>query len=207
MIARVGLVCLFALSLGACATPKLPLTSMEEVTYLPGAQIPDSKVRGSEILEVRTLAKKEENGDHSTSEVEVAGAKCLIKSDHYTATLITPAGLRVPLYGYQTPQLSIECVKEGYNKSVAGWAPYNKTMMDRLNTAQAGGLLGVLVIAAYNAASDETNDEFQYLNPKVLLSQSDKSVETIVAPKSMEHVSAIQPIKPTGPLPSATAVR
>ncbi|WP_413206463.1 hypothetical protein [Rhodospirillum sp. A1_3_36] len=193
MIARVGFLCLIAVSLGACSTPKLPLASMEEVTYLPGAKTPDSTVHGSEIIEVRTLAKKPENGDHSTSEIEVAGANCLVKSDHYTATLVTPAGLRVPLYGYQTPELSIECSKSGYNKTIAAWAPYNKTMMDRLNMAQGGGLLGVLVIAAYNAASDETNDEFQYHDPRVLLTRSDKPDETKDPAPAQPNAAAAKP--------------
>ena len=181
---------LAVLVLAACAEKRMPLTSVAEVQHNE-PQVGDTTLmrRGSQIVEVRTFVRKLKSDEEVakatfstgevegpgqtrvTEEIEIAEATCILKGDRFAAEVVTPAGVRVPLYGYQSGALTLECSKDGFEPGIAVVEPYNKTFAERRQGAAGGGLLGALLIEIINAASDETNDEFEYWFTPVILEE------------------------------------
>lgn len=169
------------ISVAACAPNRLPLTAVVEVEQANGqiggdvyadrrasGEVVPSQ-RGSQIFEVRTVIEVVNSENKSTSESEIEGADCLLEGDGFSAKVVTPTGVRVPLYGYRTGELTLECSKDGYGPAIAIAETYNKTFAERQSGATSGGLLGVLIVSLINAASDETDDEFEYADEPVRL--------------------------------------
>ncbi len=166
----------------------MPLTSIADVQHDEGLTASGFLPHhGSQIVEVRTFMKKDKSDDdvvevaastgegeasgsgQTTNQVEVSGAECVLRGDRFAAEVVTPAGVRVPLFGYQTGELTLECSKDGFESGIAVVKIYNKTFAERNANAASGGLIGVLVIGLFNAVSDQSNDEFEYLDTPVVL--------------------------------------
>jgi hypothetical protein len=168
----------------------MPLATIADVELAQTQSFADfAPQRGSQIVEVRTFVTKalsqeelaaaeNSTGESDTSgvkpltdEVEIGGATCVLRGDKFSAEIVTPAGVRVPLYGHRTGDLTLECAKEGFAPAVTVVSPYNKTFAERRANAASGGLLGALIIEVINAASDETNDVFEYPFTPVLMKE------------------------------------
>lgn len=167
---------LLVLTLAGCAKP-LEVGSITEIKPPPGAQgldlyaarraagdkVPD--FAGDQIVEVRTYAATESGswGD------EFAGAACTLKARDYSVSLTTPAKVRVPVFRAQSSPLAAECQKEGFAPTVSEVGVYDLTKEQRLNSAAGAGAMGILFMAAVNAASDETTHDFAYPLVRVVM--------------------------------------
>lgn len=199
---RIAGLLLIAVGLAACAVPKLPLTDVAVIKAPDGSAdgmdiysgrraagetVP--QLRGNQIIEVRTYLPRIDDFGNEVAGQEIAGASCEAILDTHRATVRTPGGVHVPLYGYVTAPMSLECEMPGFGKSIVVAQPYNKTISDRRASTSAagagGGLLGVLVatviVEGINAASDETNDEFVYAVPPILMRKGAAAATTETA--------------------------
>ena len=175
----------------ACATNKAPLKMTKTVTptspiengdyyakrRAAGEDLPER--RGSEFIEIRTYHKvaTEKNGQKSTKREELTDVNCILKGDGFRAEFITPAQIEVPDYGYASSSLRIECKHPGYNTAFHNTKPYDIDKESRMNSSTSGGLLGVFVVAAINAADDEKNNNFGYRPADILLIKKEEASE------------------------------
>jgi hypothetical protein len=182
------------MTLAACAAPKLPLNDISDIQTPEGISTADPYEqarasgqdiplkRGTEIIEVRTYEKTPDPKNHSNTVKEISGAKCTVKSDVYSSVVETPGGVRVPLYGIRTPELSVTCKKQKYKDVTTVYRTFNKTEADRYRKYQSAGLIGLLISSAVNAADDDTDDEYNYMMPQIILTPvTDKSETKQVA--------------------------
>ena len=197
----IGLVLLLA-GLSACGTPPLPLADVAVIKAADGStdgmdiyavrraageQVP--ALRGNQIVEVRTYLPKTNDFGQEVPGQEIAGALCDVILDNHRAQVRTPGGVHVPLYGYQTAAFSVECQLDGFKKAIVVAQPFNQTIAQRRAAAGAaagsagllGALVAVVVVEGINAASDETNDEFRYALPPVLMRQGTGTVQATAA--------------------------
>lgn len=166
---------LAVLVLAACAKP-LEVGSVTEIKPPPGTigtdiyaarrasgeKVPD--FAGDQIVDVRSYAVKE--GEMAP---EIAGARCKLSTGDFSADLTTPAKVRVPIYRNQSSPIAVKCEKEGFKPKLTEVAVFNATDEARLNGAAGAGAGGVLFAALWNAADDDTNDEFKYPTARVEL--------------------------------------
>src|SRR5262245_38555429 len=103
-------------TLAGCAAPGLAVTTVSDIRSTNGARgldvyaerrrsgdkVPDFS--GDQIMEVRTYKPQE---DSDMAGEEFAGAKCSVKARDYTAAVVTPARVRVPIYRLQSSPLSV----------------------------------------------------------------------------------------------------
>jgi hypothetical protein len=164
------------LLLAGCAKP-LEVGSITEIKPPPGTQgvdiyasrraagekVPD--FAGDQLMEVRTFAQTEGGGSGD----EFAGAQCKVSSRDFSADVTTPAKIRVPVYRAQSSPLAVQCTKDGFKPKLAEVAVFNETKAGRMQSAGNGGLIGVLMVTAINAASDETTHDFKYPVARVLM--------------------------------------
>ncbi len=129
-----------------------------------GEKTPD--FRGDQFVTVRTVIYEE--GVLPGFRKEITGAQCEIKSAEFSAKLTTPAKVQVPIYGYKTGEIAVICKADGYKDGVETVRSMNKTKNDRLTAGSNAGLVGLVFMAAVNAASDEKKHVFLY--PDVFLS-------------------------------------
>ena len=167
-----------ALSLVAgCAAPRAPLKSVVSVTgpsgqvggdvyesrRATGEDLPPFK--GDQVLEIRTDDATKDRDDKTR---EIIGADCVVKGDIFSAKVTTPSGVRIPLYGHRSTELTVECTHPDYQPMIARLEPYNHSKHERQSAARAQpGLLGLavgaLVSGIYEATvNDVENDIFKY---------------------------------------------
>ena len=163
----------------ACAEKPLPLADVQQLKAADGsygqdiygkrraAGEPVPVMRGNQLLEIRSYTVKEGDFGTEVRDKEIAGAECLVQAEDASATVRTPGAMHIPLYGYRTPAISIACRKDGFANAIVPVRTYNVTQSDRAAVGAQGGLIGVLVTAAINAASDETNDVYNYVAPDI----------------------------------------
>ena len=178
------------LFLTACAGTKyLPVSSVSDikplVPYAEGVDIYAGKrsrgeevpaFQGDQLVQVRSYAKQAIEGKTKKKEVEFAGAQCSLEGSGFEANVITPASLRVPLYGYASSKLVLRCNAENYESVVRTVSPFNKTKTDRYqatsvnnaNLGLVGSVVGSLFVSAINAASNEKKHVFNYPLIKVV---------------------------------------
>lgn len=173
--------CAVATLLGACGPKPLPLADVKQLQAADGsygqdifgkrraAGEPVPTMRGNQLLEVRTYNVEDGSFGNEVAGTEIAGAECQVRAEDAATNVRTPGAVHVPLYGYRTPAISVVCTREGYANAITPIRTYNRTQAERAAAGSQGGLIGVLVTAAINAASDETNDVFNYVQPRILL--------------------------------------
>jgi len=171
---KLALTSFAALFLAACAQnkPAAPLGGVSSVTMIKTDDDHYKKLaenyKGEQTFEVRTVHS--EGGDAWTAPPEITGATCEVKHEYFTASVVTPHAIRVPLYGSQTREFTVTCEKNGFQQSVQIIGPYNVSQANRTGTGvQAAGLLGLLVAQMINEASDPEDDQFEYLPVAVRL--------------------------------------
>jgi hypothetical protein len=161
--------------LGGCAAPALEVASVTEIrsstgsrgidVYEPKRRV-DSAVpefAGDQLVEVRTYKDTEEG------QVELAGATCSLSATGFSATMRTPAKVRVPLYREKSSTLAVTCEMPGYQKRMVTVAPFDATRASRLASSGSGGLIGVVVVAAVDAMADNSKNDWRYPLARVLL--------------------------------------
>ncbi len=169
-----GLVILGGCCLGGCAAPLAvnTVTDIRSSTGSRGIDVYEPKRRtdasvpefaGDQLVEVRTF----QNSDHG--EVEMAGASCSLAATDFSATMTSPAKVRVPLYRGQSSTLAVTCQKPGFQKRMVTVAPYDATRQSRLASGANGGLIGAVVVAAVDAAADNTKNDWRYPVAKVVM--------------------------------------
>lgn len=176
MRVKAAIAALMGLVLTGCAKP-LEVASITEIKPPPGSQgldiyasrrnagekVPD--FAGDQVVDVRSYVMSEGGGTGD----EFAGATCELKSRDFSVNLTTPAKVRVPIYRAQSSPLTVQCQKDGFEPKLAEASVFNVTKEERLQQGASGGVVGVLFVAAINAASDETTHDFAYPTIKVLM--------------------------------------
>ena len=119
---------------------------------------------GDQLVEVRTYVYEDGKGN-----VEVPGASCSLSAAEYSATMTSPAKVRVPLYRGKSSALAVRCEKPGYKKRLITVNVYDVTRSQRYAGAAGGGLLAVVAVAAIDAMSDNSKNEWRYPIAKVVL--------------------------------------
>ena len=169
--------------LAGCAKP-LEVASISEIKPPPGSQGLDvyasrrqagekvPEFAGDQIVEIRSYSANEGGGQG----VEISGAKCKVSAGDFSADVVTPAKLRVPNYRYQTSPLAVSCEREGYKAHMAEVAVVDATANQRLASGANAGLVGLVFMAAVNAASDETTHEFRYPQASIIMEPTSKTV-------------------------------
>ena len=166
---------LVAALLAGCATP-LEVGSITEIKPATGAKGVDvyepkrlagvvtPEFAGDQLLEVRTFTVKSGAG-----EVELSGVACTLNAADFSATMQTPAKVRVPLYRQQSSTLAISCEMPGYKKKMITVAAVDITREKRMSSAATGGLVGLVTVSAIDAFSDNTKNAWEYPRTKVVL--------------------------------------
>jgi hypothetical protein len=172
---RPHLLLVLVVALGGCASPGLEVASVTEVrsstgsrgidVYEPkrhaGSSVPE--FAGDQLVEVRTYKNTDEG------QIELAGATCSLSATGFSASMRTPAKVRVPLYREKSSTLAVTCEMPGYQRRMVTVAPYDATRASRLGSSGSGGLIGVLVVAAIDAAADNSKNDWRYPGARVLL--------------------------------------
>ena len=166
---RVAIIVVVACTMAGCAAQPLEVSSVTSIKPLNGATGTDIYAHqraagaevpafgGDQLLEVRTYTYPEDEG-----RVEMAGADCTVSAGSFTASMTTPAKVRVPLYRNQSESLSVQCEKAGYKKRMITLKAFDKTRADRFGSmtsaGAAGGIIGVVTTAAVAGIVDATSD-------------------------------------------------
>jgi hypothetical protein len=175
----VGLACL-----GGCAQPLAVanVTDIKSGTGSRGVDVYEPKRRsgaavpefaGDQLVEVRTYKQIDGEG-----EVEFPGAHCSLSAADFSASMQSPAKVRVPLYRGQSSTLAVTCEMAGFQKRMVTVAPYDATRSSRLSSAGGGGLIGVLVVATVDAMADNSKNEWRYPLARVVLEPLPKEKRT-----------------------------
>ncbi len=181
---RVASIVIVACAMAGCAAQPLEVSSVTSIKPLNGATGTDVYAQqraagadvpawgGDQLLEVRTYERKEDEG-----RVEMAGSDCTVSAGSFTASMTTPAKVRVPLYRNQSESLSVQCKKAGYKDRMITLKAYDKTRADRFRTMTSagagGGIIGVVATAAVagivDASSDNTANVWHYPTAQIEL--------------------------------------
>lgn len=119
---------------------------------------------GEQLLEVRTYTVR-----HPAGTIELSGASCSLDAADFSATLQTPAKVRVPLYRQQSSPLAIVCELPGYKKKKVTVAVVDADVEKRAASSATGGLFGLISVAAIDALADESKSVWEYPVTKVIL--------------------------------------
>ena len=169
-----GLVLLGGCCLGGCATP-LAVTTVTDIrssTGSRGIDVYEPKRRtdasvpeyaGDQLVEVRTYQNS------GQGEEEMAGATCSLAATGFSATMTSPAKVRVPLYRGQSSTLAVTCQMPGFQKRMVTVAPFDATRASRLASGSGGGLIGAVVVAAVDASADNSNNDWRYPVARVVM--------------------------------------
>ena len=172
---RYGAVALLVLLVGACSKPLevAEVTNIKSKTGSSGLDVHQAarsagqdapEFAGDQLAEVRAYHQVDGKG-----QVELAGVPCHLSTAHFEAKLTTPAKVRVPLYRGKSSDLAVSCKKPGYISRLVTVRALDITRSQRLNSGANAGLVGLLVVAAIDAASDNTKNDWKYPPVKVLL--------------------------------------
>jgi hypothetical protein len=170
---------------GGCATP-LEVASITDVrsntgsrgidVHEPKRQAGHSSVpefAGDQLVEVRTYKSTADQG-----EVEIAGATCTLSAADFSATMQSPAKVRVPLYRAQSSALAVACEMPGFQRRLVTLEAYDSTRQSRLASSGNGGLIGVIAVAAVDAMADNTKNDWRYPIARVVLEPGTSAAET-----------------------------
>jgi len=170
IITLVAAGCAKPLEVGSITPIKSNTGSQGLDVYEPKRQSGQSapEFAGDQLIEIRSFHYLKEKG-----EVEIPGATCDLSAAMYSATMVTPAKVRVPLYRGQSSALSVSCKKQGYKDKMITVNAFDATRANRYASASGGGLAGVAVVAVFDALSDNTKNDWRYPIAKVVLEQDE----------------------------------
>jgi hypothetical protein len=151
------------LVLSACATPAPVTTEPVNVTVTDNSK--NYGTQGIEPIYVRTFIDLE-----GEPKKEVTNVACVVTGDGFKASVVTPGLLNMPDRGNGSKAANITCTKGDETRSAA-IQPYNKTSKRMMNAGEQGGLIGVIVMAGYDAARNKTNDDWGYQSVDVIFNR------------------------------------
>ncbi len=186
-LAVVGCLALVAALFAGCAAKPLEVSSITKINAPAGTQGVDiyasrrqageavPAYAGDQLLDIRTYAAKEVAAAGLKAGDEMPGAQCRVEASDFSADVVTPAKIRVPLYRAESSPLSISCSKPGFGSKSHVVEVYNATHAERRDMASsagaAAGAVGViaslLIAEAVNASSDTSTNHFKYLPVKL----------------------------------------
>lgn len=134
-----------------------------------GQDIPP--LEGQEVVTVRTYEYTLKTEAVSATRTELEGIDCVLESDGYRAEVKTPAQVTVPDYGYASRPIRVNCRAPGFNTGTATVQIFSKTTSGRMETAQHGGLAGVVLVAMIDAATDKKKHDYGYLPADVTMNR------------------------------------
>lgn len=182
-ISTVAFFSLAALALAGCQTAK-PIAMSVGVTPTnsgavggdvlaaerqAGQDIP--QLQGQEVVTVRTYEYTLKTEAVSATRTELEGIACVLESDGYRAEVKTPAQVTVPDYGYASRPIRVSCEAPGFKTGTATVQIFSKTTSGRMQTAQHGGLAGVVLVAMIDAASDKKKHDYGYLPADITMNR------------------------------------
>ena len=134
---------------------------------------------GDQVVYIRTYASAKGTFGNEIAGKEFAGANCRVKARYFSANVVTPGAIRVPVYRQYSSPVSVSCKKPGFRTQTVSLAAFNKTKTDRQNgvPSSAGlivSLVGTLAVAAINAASDENTHEFIYPGARIIMRSTEQ---------------------------------
>lgn len=172
--------------LGGCATP-LEVANVTDIRPTNGSRGIDvheprraagqsgvPEFAGDQLVEVRSFVHPENGG-----QVEVAGASCTLSAAEFSATMPTPAKVRVPLYRGQSSSLAVACEMPGYRRKMVTIDALDVTRQQRLSTGASGGVIGVVAAMAVDGMSDNTKNVWQYPLVRVVLEKDEPAPATV----------------------------
>ena len=178
-----------ALLTSACGPKLLPLADVQQLQARDGSYGQDiygfrraagedvPVMRGNQVLAIRTFTAKINSFGNEVVDQEVAGAECLVRAEDSQTRIRTPGALHVPLYGFRSPDMTVQCIKPGFQDAVHAVTKFNLTQQKKTravrNAARSGGLLGALVGVAISTAiavaNDPEDDDFNYRAASLVL--------------------------------------
>jgi hypothetical protein len=169
------------LALAGCAKP-LEVSSITEIKSTTGSKGIDvheprrasgqqglPEFAGDQLLEVRTYTAENGNGEQ-----EIADVACTVSAADFSANLVTPAKVRVPLYRAQSSTLAVSCDKPGFKKRSITVAAVDATRNSRYATGSSAGAIGLIAAVAVDGLSDNTKNDWKYPLAKVVLERPEK---------------------------------
>lgn len=109
----------------------------------------------------------------ATQKTEIVGAPCEVTGSGFSAKIVTPAAVNIPVYGLRSKALYVKCSFNGQelDKSVP---PLNLTEQKALANGASGGLLGVIVVGAVVAGrKNKEQDEYGYNVPNFVFKKTE----------------------------------
>ena len=98
----------------------------------------------------------------ATADKEITGVPCEVTGSGFSARVVTPAAVNVPVYGLRSKAIYVECTYNGQVKDVS-LAAVNITENKALANGASGGLLGVIIVGAVVAGrKNKDQDEYGY---------------------------------------------
>ena len=175
MLRRMSSIAWIAVLAGCSAAP-LEVGSITDIRPIPagrnasvyqgrqwaGVTMPEAT--GVQVLDVRAYTMK--NGATLT---ELAGATCTLDTADFSATLQTPAQVRVPLFGPKSSALVIVCEMPGYKKHSVTVAAIDLASEKRKAGEATGGLIGLISVAAVDAFADDSANVWHYPETRIML--------------------------------------
>lgn len=170
------------LALTACAKPLevASVTSIKSHTGSPSLDVHEPRRKqgqtgvpefaGDQLVEVRSYVYKDGEG-----EKEFAGATCTLSAAEFSATMTTPAQVRVPLYRGQSSVLSVGCESQGLKKRSITVEPVDIVRQQRYANSGGGGLIGVVATVAIDAMADNTKNDWRYPLARVVMEPESSS--------------------------------
>lgn len=137
------------LALGACGGG-LPISTAPQSVRFTG-EVPLSLVQSYDPVELRTRIGKD----------EAPGAGCRLEGNGFTATVMTPALINLPVFGDKTRAVTVHC-KLGENARTQVFQPYNATSKEKQSAAYNNGVIGAVVVGIAEGVRDRTNDHYTY---------------------------------------------
>lgn len=174
---RRALLGLGILVLAGCAKP-LEVSSITEIKPGPGAsgfdvyatrrqtgeQVP--AFAGEQLVEVRTYRVTE---DGAGAQEEFAGAACELKASNFSADVVSPAKVRVPIYRQASSVLSVACKKDGFVPKMESVSVVNVSKNERYAMAAGTGVIGLAVAMTANAVADPNTEDYKYPIARIVM--------------------------------------
>ena len=184
---RRALVGFAVLVLTGCVKP-MEVSSITEIKPGPGAtgfdvyaarrqtgeQVP--AFAGEQLVEVRSFKTTE---DGAGVQEEMAGAACEVRASNFSADVVTPAKVRVPIYRQASSVLSVACRKDGFAPKMESVSVVNVSRSQRYAMGGSGGVIGIAVALTADAMADPNADNYNYPLARIVMTP----VAAVVASK------------------------
>lgn len=138
-------------------------TPPQQVTF--ASKSAASKPKELQQTEIRTVASSTPG---KAADKEILGAKCRLQSEGYTANIVTPTYVMLPVYTGRSSPMTMTC--QGDGSKVAKTYNQQNLTLQRIQQTQdtSGSVIGILVTAAAKGVIKSTRnplkDEFGFGN-------------------------------------------